>query len=420
MSTERSLVGEPPPALRRPLPHVSGVAWRSLLKGLGRVVLGFVIAVVIFIAFSAVMRVQTVALPAVTGSSSVGRIEIVLNDTARPDPFFTDGRTRELAVWIWYPAVERASGAPAPYVPAAWAPLVDEVPAPLSQDLTKVRTNSTGNATLDGQPPAVVIMPGLGQPVASYSALAEDLASHGYAVIGINPTGSADVVFPDGRVVGTSEAGGVNEMDIDRWYESAARVAEVWAADAKYVVRALAASPPHIGALNFERVAYIGHSMGGAAAFEACRRDATCAAAVDMDGTLWTDVRNTGLEAPRLLLQDDQTGECDPFCQRAAPDFDRVMAAENAERFAIAGSRHMNYSDLGLMWGPANATVLGTIDADRMTVITRDMVRSFLDVHVGGAAPSTFVEVGDRYAEVKRVASTAAVSSQLFVAGSRN
>lgn len=376
----------------------------GVLRGIGRVLIGVVAGVAIFVAFSAVMRVQGVTLPAPTGPMPVGRTEIALDDTGRVDPFFSDGRTRELAVWIWYPAVEGSSGTPAPYVPAAWAPLVnDDVPAPLSQDLTTVRTNAIENAAIDGRPPAVVLMPGLGEPVASYSALAEDLASHGYAVIGINPTGSTDVVFPDGHIVGATPSGNVSETVIDRWYESAARVAAVWAADAEFVVGTLTSSPPHIGALDFEHTAYIGHSMGGAAAFEACRQDPTCGAAVDMDGTLWTEVRNTGLKAPRLLLQDDQSGECDAFCQRADPDFDAVMAAEQGKRFAIAGSRHMNYSELGLMWGPANALVLGTIDADRMSVITRDLVRSFLDVHLRGLPASTFADAGARYPEVEPV-----------------
>jgi dienelactone hydrolase len=383
---------------------VSSAIRGGVLRGVGRVLVGVVAAIVIFVAFSAVMRVQAVTLPDPTGPMAVGRTEISLNDTERVDPFFADGRTRELAVWIWYPAVQAASGAPALYVPEAWAPLVNvDVPAVLSQDLTAVRTNSAQNAALVGRPPVVVLMPGLGEPVASYSALAEDLASHGYAVIGINPTGSADVVFPDGHVVGATAAGSVNEAAIDQWYNSAARVANVWADDAAFVVRTLSATPPDVGAFDFEHVAYIGHSMGGAAAFEACARNAGCGAAVDMDGTLWTDVRNAALEAPTLLLQDDQAGECNAFCQRAAPDFDRVMAADNAERFAIAGSSHMNYSELGLMWGPANAFVLGTIDADRMGVITRDLVRSFLDGHVRGLPASAFAEASVRYAEVEPV-----------------
>ena len=122
-----------------------------------------------------------------------------------------------------------------------------------------------------------------------------------------------------------------------------------------------------------------------------------------MDGTLWTDVRETGLEAPSLLLQADQSGECDAFCQRAAADFDKVMAAENAERFAIAGSRHMNYSELGLIWGPANALVLGTIDADRMSVITRDFVLSFLDVHIRDMPEAGVSDAAARHPEVQAV-----------------
>ena len=77
------------------------------------------------------------------------------------------------------------------------------------------------------------------------------------------------------------------------------------------------------------------------------------------------------------------------------------MAAENAQRFAIAGSRHVNYSDLGLMWGPANALVLGSIDAQRMTLVTRDLVRSFLDVHLRGAEVETFTEAIGRYSELR-------------------
>ena len=376
----------------------------GVARGIGRVLVGVVVGVAIFVAFSAVMRVQEVTLPDPTGPAQVGRTEIALHDTERIDPFFSDGRTRELAVWIWYPAAEGASGTPAPYVPAAWAPLVNQsVPAALSQDLTRVRTNSIENAALEGRPPVLVLMPGLGEPAASYSALAEDLASHGYAVLGINPTGSTNVVFPDGHVVGATAAGSVNEMGIDRWYDSAARVATVWTADAEFVVRTLAANPPNIGALDFDHVAYIGHSMGGAAAFEACRGDRNCRGAVDLDGTLWTDVRETGLEAPSLLLQDDQGGECDAFCLRAAADFDRVMAGATAERFAIADSRHMNYSDLGLLWGAANGLVLGTINADRMSVITRELVRTFLDVHVQGLPASTFAEASTRHVEVEPV-----------------
>ena len=366
---------------------------------------GIVIGVLIFVAFSAIMSIQTITLPAVTGPAEIGRTELALQDTDRVDPFASDGRTRELNVWIWYPTTE-AEGDPAPYISPAWASRLNTL-GPLSQDLTAVRTHSIADAPLDGQPPVVVLLPGLGLTIASYTPFAEDLASHGYAVVGINPTGSVDVEFPDGHLVPATALGGVMETNIDDWYVSAGRVTSVWVDDARFVVDSLVANPPPIGALDFEHVAYVGHSLGGAAAVEACSQDADCAGAIDLDGTLWTEVRHTGLTAPTLLVHHDPSEPCDQFCERASVDFATVGASANVEDLAIVGSRHNNFSDLGLMWGPGTLQ-LNTSVADRVVEITRDLVRSFLDVHVRGASPSTFSNAVDRYPEVSLGAASAA------------
>ena len=391
-----------PSALPQQPRRLAGIrAWRpsgrGFLRGLGRVLLGIVIAVAMFVVFASVMRLQHVSLPAVTGASAVGRTEIALNDTGRTDPFATDGRSRELAIWIWYPAVAGSPEAAAPYVPDAWAPLLSDLP--LSQDLTAVSTNAMADAALEGRPPVVVLQPGLAQPVAEYTTLAEELASHGYAVVGINETGSAPTAFPDGHTVPATPLGGISAMDIDAWYASAERVTDVWVADAQFIVKSLSESPPAIGALDFSRVAYVGHSLGGAAAFEACSQDATCAAAVDLDGTLWTDVRQTGFSAPHLLLEKAASDGCDQFCSRAATDYATVMGTGDSERLSVAGTVHMSFSDVGLRWGIANG-LLGSIDAERMTLITRDAVRSFLDVHVLGAPAADFTATVARYAEL--------------------
>jgi pimeloyl-ACP methyl ester carboxylesterase len=354
-------------------------------------------------ASGAVTMAQELTLPDVTGTSIVGRTELALTDAGRPDPFATDGSPRELTVWIWYPAVEGSTGTAAPYLPPSWADLVNSAGV-VSRDLNAVRTSAIADAPLEGQPPVVVLLPGLGQPVAAYSALAEDLASHGYAVVGINPTGSGLVVFPDGHVVAPTDLGGIDpalSSDVEAWYAAAAKIADVWADDAAFVVDTLAASPPAIGGLDFDDVAYVGHSMGGAAAFEACRQDERCAAAVDLDGTLWTDVRQTGLAAPSLVLRHDQSGECDGFCEAANADFATVAAAGDSEQYSIAGSQHMDFSDLGLLRGPDDTLLsVGPIDAERMMLITRDLVRSFLAEHVGGTSPGTLTEAVARYPEV--------------------
>jgi dienelactone hydrolase len=368
-----------------------------------RVVVSLVAGVIGITATGAVTMAQELTLPAVTGTAAVGRTELTLTDAGRPDPFAPDGRARELAVWIWYPAVAGSSGTAAPYLPSTWAEIANSAGI-VSQDLNAVRTNTIADAPLDGTPPAVVLLPGLGQPVAAYSALAEDLASHGYAVVGINPTGSALVEFPDGHVVAPTALGGIDPAllsDIPGWYDAAARITDVWVADAAFVVGTLAASPPGIGALDFDHVVYVGHSMGGAASFEACRQDARCAAAVDLDGTLWTDVRHTGLTAPSLVLRHDPAGECDGFCEAADADFASVDAAGASQQFSVAGSQHMDFSDFGLLRGPGDTLLpVGPIDAERMTLITRDLVRSFLDEHLSGAPAGALAEAVERYPEL--------------------
>jgi dienelactone hydrolase len=268
-----------------------------------------------------------------------------------------------------------------------------------------VGTDAIAGAPLDGHPPVVVLMPGLGQPVAAYSALAEDLASHGYAVVGINPTGSTSVVeFPDGHLVPGSPAGVIDPAlmaDIPGWYAAATRITTVWVADMAFVAASLAADTPAMGALDFSRVAYVGHSLGGAAAFQACAQDVRCSAAVDLDGTLWTEVRHTGLRAPSLLLRADPADPCDAFCEAAAADFAAVEAMGPSEELAIAGSRHLDFTDLGLLSPVPGVLDLGSIGAGRMTTITRDLVGSFLDVHVRGAAEGTFATATARYDELR-------------------
>ena len=88
------------PAQPEPLNPATTSLSRRVLRGIARVIIGVVVGIVIFVAFSAVMRVQSVTLPDPTGPSAVGRTELALNDTARVDPFASDGRTREIAVWI--------------------------------------------------------------------------------------------------------------------------------------------------------------------------------------------------------------------------------------------------------------------------------------------------------------------------------
>ena len=401
-TTRRLIVGELSCADPWEVPLI-----RNLAKGVGISCVAVLAIMMVTVGWSGVARAQTRQLTTPTGPSAVGRVELALTDSSRVDPFASDGRAREIAVWIWYPAAKGNAAATAAYLPKAWADASNQVNGPLSillQDKNAVRTNSIASAPLLGKnPPVVVLMPGLGPSIADYSSLAEDLASHGYAVVGINATESADVVgFPDGHLVYGSATGIIAEMNVDAWYASAARVIGVWVEDASFVVSTLAKSPPALGQLDFSRVAYLGHSLGGSASFEVCAHDPRCVAAVDLDGTIFSPVRRSGLKVPGLILQANDKTPCDAFCQPRKADFKALTSGGPVRDLALDGAEHYNFTDSGVLYAPVlhPAGQLGSIDGARGLLITRDVVRAFLDQTVLGTPASTFETTVGRYGEL--------------------
>jgi predicted dienelactone hydrolase len=381
--------------------------FRKIVKGLGIFFVALLAVVVVGAGASGVAGGQSRQLAAPTGPSAVGRMEIALTDSARVDPFASDGRRREIPVWIWYPTAKGNAAATAPYLPKTWADAANKVNGPagvLFQDNNAVRTNSIASAPLQGKsPPVVVLMPGLGNSIAEYTELAEDLASHGYAVVGINPTESSSVVgFPDGHLVYGTPEGSVAETNIDAWYATASRLVGVWVDDASFVVSTLTKDPPALGALDFTRVAYVGHSLGGNASFEVCARDSRCVAAVDLDGTIFSQVGRTGLKVPGLILQANDKVSCDAYCQRKKSDFKALTLAGPVRDLALDGAEHLNFSDNSVLFMPLLHAVgnLGSIDGARGVLITRDVVRAFVDQGIHGTPASTFDATVGRYGEL--------------------
>jgi predicted dienelactone hydrolase len=109
-------------------------------------------------------------------------------------------------VSLWYPATP-SGGRRASYMTPAESELllahagVTGVPPGA---LSTVRTNAVSDAPPAGHPrslPFIVLSPGFIHPRSVLTGLAEDLASHGYVVAGVDHTyESVATAFPDGRV----------------------------------------------------------------------------------------------------------------------------------------------------------------------------------------------------------------------------
>ena len=100
-------------------------------------------------------------------------------------------------LWIWYPADAGSCGAPADFLPRPWTPIADQ----LGVDVTGVHTHAVADApAADRRSPVLLLSPSGFSPL-FLGSIAEELASHGYVVVGVNHTfETAVTVFRDGRV----------------------------------------------------------------------------------------------------------------------------------------------------------------------------------------------------------------------------
>lgn len=271
---------------------------RTRLPSPRRAIAAIVLLAVGALVSTALSTLAYLRLPAPTGSFGVGREATVLVDAARSEthtPATDDPRNVRLVAW--YPT-ETRGGAPGPYMSALEA-IADGLVA--SGELNAVQVAALGaaasNAT-DGAPisqaratwPLVILSPGNATNVEFYGTIAEELASHGFAVVGVDHPYQVTAVALDGGSVavyeGDGEAPGQLAAGDDR---AAAKIAER-VADIDFVLDRLAERPGLLsglaGRLDLDRIAVVGHSNGGVAGAELCASDSRVDACLNIDGIL--------------------------------------------------------------------------------------------------------------------------------------
>jgi dienelactone hydrolase len=329
------------------------------------VVLGVPIAFVLAVAMAFYVRYQlndhAIALPAPRGPHQVGRMLVDWTDA---------GRNRELMVFIWYPAVDHSAGRHCEYIPGKWGELESENMLPIpAKRLQEIRVGAIENAPLaDGAWPVLILLPGMGRIPAHYTTIAEDLASFGYVVAGVTPTGSSQVVFADGRV----EWGREFDPDTDG-SAMAQEYVQTWAGDASFALDQLETDPKFAGHVQRDKVGIFGHSFGGTVALHALQTDSRFCRAANVDGWMFGDPVQD-LDKPILVLV-GRTGI--QASQQAVCDSDH--AGGKIELFSEA--RHMNFSDAGVLPSrfplPRSLLQLGDVDGVKFLQGTSDQLREF-------------------------------------------
>ena len=146
-----------------------------------------------------------IVLPTPTGSYRVGRASFHGIDKSRPEPFTEDPSDhREVLFQIWYPA-EPGGGTVAPYVDSLPDDEVFQYAFVGIERLMKTRSHAFTGVKVSGDTkryPVIIFSHGLGRVSAHYTAFLENLASHGYIVVGVDsPFFSSALKMPDGRII---------------------------------------------------------------------------------------------------------------------------------------------------------------------------------------------------------------------------
>jgi dienelactone hydrolase len=362
---------------------------------------------------------QTVALPTPTGPYAVGRTRFDWVDPSRPDIVDTGSSSkREIVVWVWYPAAPTGKNVAVDWLPGKWGDLYaselrrvqpDEVQPATPAGMQPVLAHAYQDAPVTAgreKYPVLVFSPGFGVLPTTYTALIEDIVSHGYVVAGIVPTYFVPVtMFDDGRTAAGRSLGPVVSLST--------LVGDVgFTIDRLTVINAEPTSPLR-GRLDLERVAAFGHSRGGATSLQAAKQDPRITAAVDIDGTLLGSVAQLGIAKPvAIILSGEFLGQ-QRALESAPPDdprrrvldaYDLVFrSASPGYKLILPATTHMSFSDMGWLsfMSDSYKAQLGSIDRARALRVTEDYLEAFFDQHLKGMPSPLLAAPSPHYPEVR-------------------
>ena len=377
-----------------------------IVATIGIILLGLFSALLIY---TLALRYIPISLPAPSGNYHVGRVEYNFTDASRIDTLASQNNTkRKLVVWVWYPTNAAIQANRALYFPEAWANALNGYQAFNQLGLhnyVDILTNSIGNAPIahdSSKYPLLIMEPGLGLSAPDYTVYAENLASHGYIVVGITPTYSADVtVFLNGTIARQTQKGLISNINSN---VDGSRLLNVWTQDVIFVMNQMVDLNKNKASMfydmaDIQKIGIFGHSFGGATALNVCLKASRCRAGADIDGSPFGDVVGQPETKPFLYIAHDYLTPCGISCSSMQQLYNNTDAP--AYLMSIKGTNHLNYSDASLQYSfPLDFSGnFGPVDKLRALSISNAYLVSFFDKYLKGRGSPLLLNAS-KYPEV--------------------
>ncbi len=326
---------------------------------------------------SAGLAQAAVNLPKLTGPYNVGRVQYEWVDQSREETYASvSGLKRDLVVYIWFPASITKRTKLAPYMD----PLLMDFIAGQAELVDKVHSHAYSSHILDTDKPnypVLIFAPSTESTSLMYASIAEEIASHGYIVIGTSHPYAGFIHYPDDRLLVMPRTGLSRKIDT--------AMLKVWTQDIQFVLdqaeKLNTIDDTFKGHLDLTHIGVFGHYFGGAAAANAASVDSRIKAGADLYGPTLV---------PNGLPQDPsyETGiMSQPFLFMgvgAAPT--KAQSTKGKYWLDINGAGPANYGDRALLLPliPENSLMdccssPGSMDATRALQIINSNLLAFFD-----------------------------------------
>ena len=348
----------------------------------------------VIISLMSVLVFPLYEIPSPSGDYLVGTESFIIEDNDRNE-IYTDqeGDYRKFKIQIWYPA-ETTDG----YVKAPWLEDGKDIARGLSKDIglpifmldhtASIQSNSYLNAPIsqdESSFPVIILSHGWRGFRNLHTDYAEELASLGYIVIGIDHTyGSVATVFEDEVVYVNLEALPERETT-PNFLEYANRLVSTYAGDISKTLDYIEVinqddSSRFQGYFDLNNIGLIGHSTGGGAGVKVALVDDRIKAIIGLDAwvePIEQDEIALGLDIPSLFLRSEmwETGLNNDTL------FSLIDNSQYLPKFyQIDGTTHYDFA-MVYMYSPLTRSIgfSGDLDSDYLNNILKSFISDFFN-----------------------------------------
>jgi dienelactone hydrolase len=341
-------------------------------------------------------------IPDPSGEYKVASFHRIIEDEERLELYTDDPLdTRRFMIKFWYPSTDTNPSDPYNWIGnrAITNRLAKDmgIPAFLLDHINDIPSNSKPLVPMNNSEesyPVVIISHGWGGFMTLHTDLAEELASRGYVVVAIDHTyGSVASTFIDETVYQNKDA--LPDREDPNFLDAANQLVYTYAGDIiktlDYLEEENELTPYAFfeGKLDLDNIGLLGHSTGGGADVAVALNDTRIKALLGLDAwvepILQTEITK-GLSIPSVFLR-SETWETGPNNDNLSQ---LILNSSHATLYQIDGTTHSDFS-MAYMFSTLTGMlgITGSLDADYLLHMQKDIMNSFFDEHLKGEVNQT-------------------------------